>query len=179
MDNFKKEFRVGLIVFGVIGVVFAGFIWVAKGQVSSLSSRIAGVQGLISQQRTISSQLIELREDKDLAEKYERVMDVLVPTEKQIFDLKKWIENQAKTHGVEVVFDFAGNKTDPMESSLGNYPFSIKISGNVFDAASFISFLENQSPQFLMSFEDLSAGTNQSGSGQVALKGKVYFKANE
>ncbi len=179
MDNFKHEVRKNLFVFGAIVLIFGGFVFFAKGQMVKLSNRIAGVQSVISQQRTISSQLASLREDKALASKYETTINVLIPTRRQLFDLQRWLGNQAQSYNTGITFNYPGNETDPTGESLGNLPFSMKLSGKIRDLANFLDFLENKAPQFLMSFDDLNVGASQGNSNQVALKGKVYFRSDE
>lgn len=179
MDNFKREVRNNLLIFGGIVVVFVGFILVAKGQVTGISSRIAGAQSLINQQRTISSQLIELREENELAEKYEKVINVLIPTDKQIFGLEDWLEAQAQVHGVNISFDYAGSQTDPVEGGLGSFPFSMKLTGNISNIVDLMDFLENKSYQYIMAFAEMSVGATKDGSSQVVLKGQVYFRTTD
>lgn len=179
MDNFKHEVRSGLLIFGVLILIFGAFMFFAKSQILKISERIAGVQSLISQQQTVSSQMIGLREDKALAEKYEATINILVPTRRQLFDLQRWLGGQAQSFGLGMTFNYSGGETDPVGENLGNLPFSMKLSGGAGDLARFLDFLENKTSQFLMSFDDLSVGAGQGGSNQVALKGKVYFRPDE
>ena len=179
MDNFKKEVRGSLLSLGAIVVVFVGFMLVAKGQIADFSTRITEAQSLMSQQRTVSSQLIELREDEGLAAKYGVVINVLIPTDNQIFDLERWLVASAQTYNTGIVFAYSGSKLDPTEGTLGNFPFSMKLSGKASDIAEFLDFLENKSSQFLMSFDNMSIGAVQGESSLVALNGKAYFRTEE
>jgi len=179
MDDFKHEIRVSLLVFGAVVLFFGTFMFFAKSQMLKLSGRIADVQSLISQKRTIASQLINLREDKELAAQYETTINYLIPTNKQLFDLQKWLSNQAQAFGLGITFNYSGSEIEPEKGSLGTLPFSMKLSGDLGDVAVFLDFLENKTPQFLMSFDSLSVGAVQGGTNQVALNGKVYFRPNE
>lgn len=169
----------GVLVLGGFILVLGGFIIFAKSQMTKLSNRVAGVQSAISQQRTISSQLISLREDKELASKYETTINILIPTRRQLFDLQRWLGSEAQARNAGLTFNYVGEQKDPEGGSLGHLPFSMRLSGQTVDLIGFLDFLENKTPQFLMSFDDLSVGVSREGVNQVALKGKVYFRADE
>jgi hypothetical protein len=173
--NLRKEFLVSALVILVsIGAFSVGFWWLT-GDLGMQAKNIASDRLLIDRQIKGAELLAELKGIADQAAQYQRKMDLLLPTEDQLFDFRPWLLGLASSHNVILALDYQEKVTPGTgDNKIGSVGFSMALNGGIENIVSFMKDLEAQNQRFMVAIDTLEL---IGGAGaRVSAEGKIFFR---
>ncbi|MBI3589442.1 MAG: hypothetical protein HY093_03480 [Candidatus Liptonbacteria bacterium] len=175
VNDFKKQVWLTLAILGGAGLVFGSAYYFSVQRINAQVQEIVRQRALIRQSSTITQTLANLKQEGQAAEPYKQAMERLVATRDQlIVNFSDWLTREASIYGAGVSFSFQGSETKPTPDDFGSAGFSIKLSGHFRDIVGLLKYLELESPQFLITFNDFDV-SQSNGGYNVAADGKVFF----
>lgn len=168
-------------VFTSFGMIFSATIiaviafYFLSGDIITRSEAIAATRLQIAKENNSLVAFAEIKEDSTEAAKYKSAMNKLLPTQTELINFPKWLQNVAATYNVTASFSFAANTALATPTSAGTVGFSLTAEGKNEDAFSFLKDLESRAPGFLLSFD--SFNLTQSGSDtKIITNGNMFFR---
>ncbi len=162
-----------LVIVVSAGILGAGFWWLEK-DLAAQAEGIAATRLLEDKQAKGAALLAELKGTSAKAAEYQRKMDLLLPSEDQLFDFRPWLRGLASAHSVTLTLNYQ-DKGGSGAGNIESLPFSMALDGVPGNIISFIKSIEGGNQRFLIAIEtfELTAG----GAGaRVSAQGKVFFR---
>ncbi|MBM3257133.1 MAG: hypothetical protein FJY98_02275 [Candidatus Liptonbacteria bacterium] len=174
-DNFKRAFwtHVGIAAGGIILLV--GIIGWLASDIEAQASRVAQDRTLIRERSTSIAALAELKHRAPQATLYEQKLNAFLPTQEQLLDFPRTLDNLARVRKVALNFAFQGGQALPQGNTPGSVGFSLDVTGAYADIMGFLKDVEFEPPRFLATFDsfDLTRGGEEY---RFLGQGRVFFK---
>ena len=175
MENFKRTFWIHVsVAAGGIAVLMAIIGWLAS-DVQAQADRIRKDRVLIRDRSAAIAALADLKGRASQATFYEQKLSAFLPTQEQLLDFPRTLDNLARIRRISSNFAFRGGQTAPQGNMPGSIGFNLDLSGALEDILSFLKDVETEPPRFLATFESFDL-TRSGDSYRLLIPGKVFFK---
>ncbi len=119
--------------------------------------------------------LAELKRNATHALRYEEKMNAFLPTQEQLLDFPRTLDNLARVRQLALNFGFQGGQTPPQGSTPGAVSFALDVSGAFENILGFLKDVEVEPPRFLTTFDTFDIV--RSGDGyRLLTQGRVFFR---
>lgn len=178
----NNNFRLNLLV--SIGGIIVSFIlfgvalyWLAKN-ISADAQKVIENRAIINKQTHSIAALAKLKAVAAQADTYSARMQELLPSQDELLDFPKWLEDRSKTYQLSLRFSFEGTTImpNPAEAAPGAVIFSMDVSGPYDNLKRFFKELEMTSPRFLANIDKLDVTSPDNTKYRAVLEGRVFFK---
>ncbi|MBI2623732.1 MAG: hypothetical protein HYW65_04170 [Candidatus Liptonbacteria bacterium] len=174
-SDFRRKF---LIQLGVAAAVSAALVaaagWFAA-DVSVQAGRVAQDRTLIRERSASIAVLAELKRNSARALQYEQKMNAFLPTQEQLLDFRRTLENLARVRRLTLNFSFQGGQTLPRGGAPGTVGFALDVAGASIDVLGFLKDVEVTPPRFLAAFDTFSIEQNAK-TYRLFAGGRVFFR---
>jgi hypothetical protein len=160
-----------------IVIFLISFLWL-KNDLGVQVKKINDQSLILARAETANERLPMAREQSKKAEKYSQAMKNLLTTQDQLFNVRHWIENQARLAQVQQNFSFQNEESSSNPDELGNASFTLTLIGGIENIASILETIEINAPQYLLTLTSLAVTTQSNGQQQAIIQGKIYFKSD-
>ena len=175
MKSYHKEvIKYLAILLGSFAVLWIGFFFLAR-DIRGQAEIVEDDRILIAQNSRLVETLASLKKISPRVKGYEQKLSTLIPTQDNIIDFQRWMEDQGRTAGVGLTFSFEGTVAPPTLETPGYYPFSIRAQGNYLPMLNFLRELEISTTKFLISIEAFDLNHNQENYSFYG-EGRVFFR---
>ncbi|MCR4328130.1 MAG: hypothetical protein NUV53_01285 [Patescibacteria group bacterium] len=173
--NFKRTLLIN------ISVAVAG-IGVLAGVIGWFASDIEMQATIINKDRTLARErsasiavLAELKSNAAKALRYEQKLNAFLPTQEQLLDFPRTLDNLARVRRLALSFSFRGGQGVPEGVKPGSVGFTLSATGALSDVLNFMKDIEISPTRFLATLS--SADLTRIGEGEYRLsaQGAVFF----
>ena len=174
--EFVKKVLLALgIVLGTI-VIFGGALLWFRQDISKNAAAIASSRVLVGRNIQAMELLAELKKTAAQVDVYERQMKMLLPTQDELINVPRWIEEAAKSHDVALNMAFQpGGIIAPQNEEPGQIGLEINATGSYDKLVKFLEEIEMRSPRLVVVLRSLDL-TRVDGGYRLNSIGGLYFR---
>lgn len=174
-NSFKKQLLFNVIfLVAALAVLGGGFYW-TTGKIDELTNKIGNQKILQFRYAHISEMLAQLKTTAPQADRYNQLMESLLPRNEQLVDFPIWLKGLATSHQLTSDFQFQGDPIAAAPPNPGYFNFTLNTGGTFENSAAFLNDLEKAIPRYLVSLEKYEVVRGGSAY-QFALRGRIYFQ---
>jgi Tfp pilus assembly protein PilO len=176
--NLKRSLSIAGIVVGLSLVLGLGGAYLFNSYINNEVKDIIAARVTAARLATLGPRLAQLKNEEPVAAAYTRVISLLLPSQEQLLEIPRNIEQLGQTHGVSAKFQFLGS-AEPGPTKPGTWlPFSLNVSGTSEAVAAFLKDLEVTNPRYTLDMKtvDLTANTLDPGGSKLNVSGNVYYQ---
>ena len=170
-----------LAVLITIVVSFTVWFGVHYFLTSNIEKDILTIQqerGALSRTTTLAAQTADLKAQEPIAASYERVISVLLPTQEQLLEVPRTVEQFGRTQGVEAEFTFTGSGQGGVVQPGSSLPFTVRATGPSNRLALFFKDFEVRIPRYTfdVTHVDLAGSLLQPEQYSLSLRGTIFYQ---
>jgi hypothetical protein len=173
--EFRKKFLMQIgIASGVIAALVLATGWFAA-DLETQAGKVAQDRILIRERSASLTALAELKRSAPQALRYEQKLNAFLPTQEQLLDFPRTLDNLARVRRLTLNFAFQGGQTTPQGDTPGAIGFALDVSGDFEDVLGFLKDVEFEPPRFLAAFDTFDLTRSEEGY-RLFTQGRVFFK---
>lgn len=174
--NIKGPLTLAGIVIGLSLVVGLGGSWYLGSLITEKAAAVTAARVESSRIATLGPRLAALKTQEDTAAGYQRVLSLLLPTQDQLLEVPRAIEQLARTHQVEGRFTFLGSPSAGPTSAGASLPFSFAGNGTPLQLTSFLEDLESKNPRYTVRVGQAEITAGSDGVSALSINGDFYYR---
>ncbi len=162
------------IAVGMITLLAAVAGWFAA-DLSTQRSKVVQDRVLIRERSASIAILAELKRNAVQALRYEQKMNAFLPTQEQLLDFPRTLDNLARVRKLTLNFGFQGGQTPSQGNAPGAVSFALDVNGTFNDILGFLKDVEVEPPRFLAAFDTFDIVRSVEGY-RLFTQGRVFFR---
>lgn len=173
--NLKRPLTLALGVIGLSLVVGIGGATLLGRALEAQAQEVIAARVAIARSSTLAPRLAELRAQEPQAAAYERVLGLLLPTQEQLLEVPRVLEQLGRSYDVTAKFQYQGS--EPGVGAVSALPFTIVANGTPGNLALYLREVEIRHPRYTISIGsvDLTASQAQP-EAQLSIAGSIYYQ---
>lgn len=147
--------------------------WLDKEVAGVVSERVASARAT-----TLGPRIGALKAQERAAAAYSRVISLLLPTQEQLLEVPRTVEQLGVGHGVDARFQFQGSPPPGNVEPGASLPFMLSANGSPSGLADFLADFERKNPRYTLALDttEITASTLESGGGKLTVSGSFYYQ---
>lgn len=175
--NVKGPLTIAGIVVGLSLVLGLGGSYLLARALGAKAQAVSDARVASARAATLGPRIVELKSQEESANAYERVLALLMPTQEQLLEVPRSIEQLGRSHQVEARFQFLGSPGSGAAKAGASLPFSLSGTGSAANVASFVEDLELRNPRYTIGINSLEVTLSATDSdSRLSVSGDVYYQ---
>jgi hypothetical protein len=143
--------------------------------VQAQRSKVVQDRVLIRERSAAITVLAELKRNAPRALQYESKLNAFLPTQEQLLDFPRTLENLARVRRLTLNFSFRGGQAPPRDGAPGLVSFELDVAGMLEDVLGFLHDVEFSPPRFLARFNAFDI-VRTGEAYRLLTNGDVFFR---
>lgn len=160
--NLKGPLTLAGIVIGLSLVLGLGGSWFLARALGREAQAVSVARMTSARAATLGPRIAALQSQEEIAARYQRVLALLMPTQEQLLEVPRNIEELGRSRQVEARFQFLGSPAAGASKPGDSLPFSLTASGKPAALLTYLEDLEIKNPRYTISI----SGTDMSLRGE-------------
>lgn len=174
--NVKGPLVLAGIVIGLSLVIGLGGSWYLGSLLKAEAASIVAARVESSRIATLGPRLAALKAQEATAAGYQRALSLLLPTQEQLLEVPRAVEQLARTHQVEGQFAFLGSPPAGPSPAGAALPFSFSGSGAIASLTDFLDDLESRNPRYTVRIGQAEIAADSEGTARLSVTGDLYYR---
>ncbi len=176
--NLKGPLTLAGIVIGLSLVLGVGGAFLLDRWLTAEAQAVASARIASSRAATLGPRIASLKDQEQAAASYGRVLSLLLPTQEQLLEVPRSVEQLGVGHNVQSRFQFQGSPPPGAVEPGASLPFTLAATGAPGDLAAFLADFEHKNPRYTISIASAEININplEQGGGQLAVTGSFYYQ---